>query len=342
MATNGIATRANANAIVAGAYASDTSRCVTYSSINATNLFIITPSYSGKYTNATNRLVLTSELSAKPKARILFKINDYTTKRLINVTVTSIIVKGIKVLSPGDTTELTLVGVPILASEFTTGGVVITGGDTGTYTFTVDNATVVVNLSDGSFFEGTCDFSSGTFVLEGDKVYTQSINAVEGDNYLTLSIRGTHTMDPPVIDTVQFKVRLLFSITELEVYSFKIGIGDWTIRNGDGTVLASGSFPATEYRPSDLPQELIGNGTGNSQAYYYIDLYASGNVTNTSPNEPLYIQVGSAVFQYKTTSTSSFMLGNTTVVNLLAPNYGYTLLESNNEYIKHFKIDCRS
>lgn len=97
MATNGIATRADANTIVSGAYASDTRRCITYSSVNSTGLFKINPSYSGKYTNDTNRLVLTSELS--PKIRILFKINNNTSILGLNssTTVSSISIRGLYV-----------------------------------------------------------------------------------------------------------------------------------------------------------------------------------------------------------------------------------------------------
>lgn len=344
MATNGIATRANANAIVAGAYASDTSRCVSYSSVNATGLFKITPSYSGKYTNAANRLVLTSELEAKPKARILFKINDYTATRF-GINVTSIIVKGIKVSIPGSTTTLTMTGVPIIASEFNTGAVILTGVDIGTYTFIVNTATVIINLSDGTSVEGTCDFSSDRFVLAGNEVYTQSINAVEGDNYLTLSIRDSNTIinpDPPVGETVQFKVRLLFPVKDFDIYSFKIGIGDWVIQNAAGTVLASGSFPATEYRPSELPQVLVLDDTGNSsQTYYCIDLYISGSVADVLVNEPLYIQVGLVEFSHRVDQTSSFVMDAATIVNFLASDsaYRYVLLESHSKYIKYFKID---
>lgn len=209
MATNGIATRANANAIVAGAYASDTSRCVTYSSVDATGLFKITPAYSGKYTNATNRLVLTSELAAKPKARILFKINDYTIKRFGgDVTVSSISVRGLKVMYPGTSSYLTRLATSFPATSFTTGEVVLSNTALGSYTFNTSDATATIFLSDGTFFTGTCDFNPGAFVRVGEESYTQSINAVEGDNYLTLSIRGSHSVidpDPPVIDTVQFK-----------------------------------------------------------------------------------------------------------------------------------------
>jgi hypothetical protein len=320
VATNGIATRANANAIVAGAYASDTSRCITYSSVNATGLFKITPAYSGKYTNATSRLVLTSELAAKPKARILFKINDYTIKRpSTSVTVSSISVRGLKVMYPGTSTYLTMLATSFSATTFATGEVVLSNTAPGDYTFNASAATATIFLSDGTSFTGTCDFTPDRFVIVGDEVYTQSINAVEGDNYLTLSIRGNHSGSdpkPPVIDTVRFKVRLLFSILNVAVYSFKIGIGNWTIRNSSGTVLASGSFPATEYRPTELPQEInLNDNEGRGESYYYIDLYTSAYVTDVPANEPYYIKIGSAIFQHRANNMQSFMQGNANVVN---------------------------
>lgn len=348
MATNGIATRANANAIVAGAYASDTSRCVTYSSVDSTGLFKITPAYSGKYTNATNRLVLTSELAAKPKARILFKINDYTIKRFGgDVTVSSISVKGLKVMYPGTSSYLTMLATSFPATSFTTGEVVLSNTALGSYTFNTSGATATIFLSDGTSFRGTCDFTPGQFVKVGEEIYTQSINAVEGDNYLTLSIRGSHSVidpDPPIIDTAQFKVRLLFSILDVAVYSFKIGIGDWTIRNSSGTVLATGSFPPTEYQPYQLPQEIQLNDLtgGRGSAYYYIDLYTSARVADVPANEPCYIKMGFPTFQYRANNMQSWMIGNVNVVNLLAANYnyGYLLLDSHTDTIKHIKLDC--
>ena len=157
MATNGIATRADANAIVPGAYTTDTKRCVTYSSVNATGLFKITPSYSGKYTTDTNRLVLTSELTKQPKGRILFKINDYSINN--SAPVISINIKGLKVKYPGSVITTVMKTISIPEISFTKGEIVLPTISLGNYTFDTSNATVTFFLRDGGSFEGTCDFT---------------------------------------------------------------------------------------------------------------------------------------------------------------------------------------
>lgn len=341
MATNGIATRANANTIVAGTYAANTGRCVTYASIDATGLFNITPAYSGKYTNATNRLVLTSELSARPKARILFKINDFTTKNL-STTVSSITVRGLEVQYPETLGYVTIPSISFPKPYFTTGEIVLSKTDLGTYTFNTSEATATIFLSDGTSFEGTCDFTQTQMVQTGNKIHRQSINAVQGNNYLTLSVRGRNTNNTSNPNTVQFKVRLLFSLIAMQVYSFKIGIGNWIIRNSSGTVLSSGALPTTEYYPHQLP--TINDSTGGmGQDYYYIDLYTSASVTNIPANEPYYISINAPIFQYRPNNLS-FIQGNITVVNDLTinTNYGYKLLDSSTDTIKHIKLDCSS
>lgn len=351
MATNGIATRANANAIVAGAYAYDTSRCVTYSSVDATELFTIIPSYSGKYTNNTNRLVLTSELEAKPKARILFKINDYTrgySNMSSNITVSYIQIQGLKVMYPEPSFYVPILSLSFAASYFADGEIILSNTDLGNYTFNSSEAKVIIYLSNGTTFEGTCDFNPEQAEVLGEEKYIQSLNVVAGDNYLTLSIRGFYSnsnpSNPPASETVQFKVRLVFSIRDIEVSSVRIGIGDWVIYNPSGTRLASGSSPGTEYYLNQLPHDISENETeGNiGQVYYYIDLYTSTSVSNVPNNEPYYIAINALLFQYKLTNTS-FIYGQAHVVNDLTTNasYGYRLLDSYNDYIKRIKLECR-
>lgn len=134
---------------------------------------------------------------------------------------------------------------------------------------------------------------------------------------------------------------MLFSILDVQVDSLKIGIGDWTIRNALGTVLAFGSFTPTEYQLHQLPQELLVNDTGG-RAYYFIDLYTSARITDVPANEPYYIEIGFPTFQHRANNTQMWMVGNVTVVNDLTTNYnyGYKLIDSHNATIKHLKLDC--
>lgn len=342
MATNGIATRADANAIVPGAYTTDTKRCVTYSSVNATGLFKITPSYSGKYTNSTNRLVLTSELAAKPRARILFKITDNTSKLGINssTTVSSISIRGLYVQSPGSSAQATIPKTSFPEPSFETGEIVLSNASAGTYTFKTYNGRnkATIFLSNGASFEGTWDF--GTPILGGEE-YTKSITVGESDVSLTIIIRGTYTADTLVVPKVDFKVRLLFSVTGIDISYVKIGIGTWTIRNYAGTVLGSGSFSNTTGSSLNSFPDDIKEST-EQKTYRYIELYTKANVDKIPANEPYYISIDPPTFQYGT-NQSSFRYGNVTIVNDLTSNsaYGYKLLDSSTgTAIKNLKLDC--
>lgn len=124
-----IATQAFANTIVPNAFVADLNRCIAYSSVSATSLIKIVPAYSGKYTNATNRLVLTSEIAAPST--------------------------------------------------------------------------------------------------------------------------------PPITNQVQFKVRLLFSVSNTSRYSYYISIGNWEIKNSNSNTIESGSFSNTIYQLGTLPTYII-------------------------------------------------------------------------------------
>jgi hypothetical protein len=185
---------------------------------------------------------------------------------------------------------------------------------------------------------GLCP-AGGLYVLNSTSSAQNQSITISGPGTYTFNAywikkSGSVTPDPST-PTTTYKVRVRIQLVDIQVYSFRVGIGDWTIYGSAGIELGSGSFPATEYRPTQLPADMdtsqVTPGSGSS--WYYIEIWSG-------TTRPLYIDPGAISFSHRANNMAYWNAGSYSIVNDMNIYYGYALNQGHSTTIYNFDLRC--
>ena len=227
------------------------------------------------------------------------------------------------VLTSNKTVTFTLINKPVASSS-----------DYGQYTLSHVGAAMsyLVNSS------GLCP-AGGLYVLNSTSSAQNQSITISGPGTYTFNAywikkSGSVTPDPST-PTTTYKVRVRIQLVDIAVYSFRVGIGDWTIYGSAGIELGRGSFPATEYRPNQLPADIdtsqVTPGSGGS--WYYIEIWSG-------TTRPIYIDPGLISFSHRANNMAYWNAGSYSIVNTMNMYYGYELKQGYSTTIYNFDLRC--
>lgn len=226
------------------------------------------------------------------------------------------------VLNSNKTVTFTLINKPAASSS-----------DYGTYVLShAGNAMSYLTNS-----SGLCP-AGGLYVLNStSSAQTQSIT-ISGPGTYTFNaywIKRSVTPTPdPSTPTTTYKVRVRIQLVDIAVYSFRVGIGDWTIYGSAGIELGSGSFPPTEYRPEQLPADIdTSQITPGGGSWSYIEIWSG-------TTRPVYIDPGSISFSHRANNMAYWNAGSYSIVNTMNIYYGYELKQGHSTTIYNFDLKC--